>query len=64
MEGLYDYLVNNEDSGAKRTLIWDGKNDSGQKCRIGIYIIYVEALNRTKVTIEKLVKTVVLAGKL
>jgi len=61
---LVRFLVNNELSGVRRTLFWDGLDDNGRKCRVGIYIIYLEALNETAMCIERTKKTLVLAGAL
>ncbi len=37
-------------------LVWDGKNDSGEKVASGIYIIYVDSGNekkKLKIAVEK-----------
>lgn len=61
---LVRFLLNNEPSGAERTVYWDGLDDRGIKCRIGIYIILFEALNESRMCMERTRKTVVLAGAL
>ncbi len=61
---LVRFLLNNAASGAERTVYWDGLNDDGIKCRMGIYIILLEALNESKMGMEQARKTVVLAGAL
>lgn len=61
---LVRFLANNESSGARRTLFWDGANDDGGRCEMGVYIIFLEALNETALCIERAKKTVVLAGAL
>ncbi|MBN1478999.1 hypothetical protein EH223_15000 [candidate division KSB1 bacterium] len=61
---LVRFLLNNSPSGAKRTVYWNGHNDEGTRCRMGIYIILFEALNETRMCIEHVKKTVVLAGDL
>jgi len=38
-------LANSHVAGLNGSLIWDGRTDDGQRNRIGIYIIYVEAYN-------------------
>ena len=38
-------LANNYSAGLNGFLIWDGRTDDGQRNRIGIYIVYVEAYN-------------------
>ena len=57
-------LRNNRPSGAEGSVIWDGKNDDGHVARIGIYIVYLEALNASKGVIVSHKETVVLAAKL
>ena len=58
------FLLNNEASSASRTIFWDGLNDAGRLCRIGVYIVFFEALNETAMCIERAKTTVVLAGTL
>lgn len=58
---LVRFLLNNSPSGAKRTVYWDGHNDEGIKCRIGLYIVFFEAFNETETCIERAKKAVVLA---
>ncbi|MDZ7262535.1 MAG: lamin tail domain-containing protein, partial [candidate division KSB1 bacterium] len=57
-------LFNNEPSGAQRSVIWDGRDDNNQVLRMGIYIVYLEALNSLAGVIQTAKKTVVLAKKL
>jgi flagellar hook assembly protein FlgD len=54
-------LANSEPAGAQGELIWDGLDDSRQALRIGIYVIYLEALNADSAVIETLKQTIVLA---
>jgi hypothetical protein len=61
---LVRFLCNNEPSGSHRTIFWDGHNDEGRHCRIGIYIVYLEALDPRQGVILNAKKTVVLAGRL
>ncbi len=61
---LVRFLLNNEPSGAQRTVYWDGLDDSGIACRMGIYIVFLQALNENKMCIEQARQTVVLAGAL
>lgn len=58
------FLANNEFSGSSRTIFWDGKNDDGRDCRIGIYIVYLQALDESKKAIIEEKKTIVLAKPL
>jgi len=57
-------LLNNRLSGSEGQIIFDGKNDNGEKLRIGIYILYIEAINDMGGTIEQTKATVVVAAKL
>jgi hypothetical protein len=45
-------------------LIWDGKNDEGLSSKMGIYIIYLEALDDRRGMVCRSKATVVLAGRL
>lgn len=57
-------LMNNQLSGSEGQIIFDGKNDSGEKLRVGIYILYIEALNDMGGTVDQTKTTVVVAAKL
>ena len=57
-------LLNNRLSGSEGHIIFDGKNDSGEKLRIGIYILFIEAINDIGGTVEQTKTTVVIAAKL
>ncbi len=57
-------LANNEPSGAKGTLVWDGLDDDRQKARVGIYIVLLEAIADGGGVIETAKAVVVLAAKL
>lgn len=61
---LIRFLANNESSGSQKTLIWDGHDDDGQRARIGIYVVYLQALNAQAGLIKSAKQTVVLAGRL
>lgn len=54
-------LANSEPSGAQGEVIWDGLDDNRQQLRVGIYIIYLEALDANSAVIETLRQTTVLA---
>ncbi len=56
-------LLNNQPSGSSGSVIFNGLDDSGNPLRIGIYIIYLEALNSNFGTIENLKTAVVVARK-
>lgn len=61
---LVRFLLKNEISGPTRTVLWDGLNDEGFRCTMGIYIVLIEALNNSQKSIETMRKTVVLASLL
>lgn len=57
-------LLNNQPSGSTGSVVFDGIGDDGAALRIGIYIIFLEALNETEGVVETLKTTVVVARKL
>ncbi|MBM4158254.1 MAG: hypothetical protein FJ216_05675 [Ignavibacteria bacterium] len=57
-------LAGNQTSGSTGQIIFDGKDDGGQKLRIGIYILYLEAVNDQNGIIDQAKTTVVIATKL
>ena len=57
-------LANNLPSGSKGQIIFNGLNDNGERLRIGIYIIYLEALDSRGGTVETIKSPVVVATKL
>ncbi len=57
-------LSNNLPSSSQGSVIFDGLGDDGQPLRMGIYIIFLEALNETYGTVENLKTIVVVARKL
>lgn len=57
-------IFSNEPTGAQRSIIWDGRNNDGQIARMGMYIIYLEALDAGAGTLKVLRKVVVLAKRL
>ncbi len=58
------FLLNNEPSGAERTVFWDGRDDNGKICRMGIYILLLEARDNAAGARVTCRATVVLAGRL
>jgi hypothetical protein len=56
-------LLNNQPSGSSGSVICDGRDDSGEALRIGIYIIFLEAINEGSGVVENM-KTVVVARRL
>lgn len=61
---LIRFLANNRPVGSLNSIVWDGKNNEGQLARMGIYIIFLQALNAEAGVLETEKKSVVLAGKL
>jgi len=57
-------LLNNQHSGSEGELIFNGFNDNGEKLRLGIYIIFMEAVDDKGGTVESIKSTVVVATKL
>lgn len=57
-------LLNNAPSGQTGSVIFDGLDDDGQVLRIGIYIIYLEAMNDNAGVVETMKTVVVVARKL
>ncbi|MFO7798887.1 MAG: lamin tail domain-containing protein, partial [Rhodohalobacter sp.] len=56
-------LANSYAAGLNGSLIWDGRTDDGQRNRIGIYIVYVEAYNGSTGSKKVFRETVVLARR-
>jgi hypothetical protein len=61
---LKKILVNNQPSGVNNSTIWDGKDKNGNICRMGIYIVYLEAIHYQRGVVRSMKETVVLAKKL
>ncbi len=57
-------LINNQASGSSGSVVFDGLNDDGQTLRMGIYIIFLEALNDNSGVVETVKSVVVVARKL
>jgi hypothetical protein len=57
-------LINNQASGQSGSLIFDGLDDENHALRMGIYIIFLEALNDNSGVVEAVKTTVVVARKL
>lgn len=57
-------LANNQASGSSGSVIFNGIGDDGQALRIGIYIIFLEAINEGSGVVESLKTVVVVARKL
>jgi hypothetical protein len=61
---LIRHLANNEPSGARRDIVWDGLDNERQRARVGIYIVLVEGLNEGGGSVYSAKGVVVLAAKL
>ena len=57
-------LLNNQASGNSGSVVFDGLDDEGKALRMGIYIIFLEALNDNSGVVESVKSTVVVARKL
>ncbi|HPI38124.1 MAG TPA: lamin tail domain-containing protein [Ignavibacteriaceae bacterium] len=57
-------LANNQPAGSSGSITFDGLDDNGNPLRIGIYIVYLEALNENSGVIDKLKTALVVARKL
>jgi hypothetical protein len=54
-------LLDADPTGSERALVWDGRDDDGTRLPMGIYIVYLEALNARKGILCREKKAVVLA---
>jgi len=61
---LIRILRDNVYNGKEFNLVWDGKDNDGRQARIGIYIVYFQALNDRLGTFREMKTTVILAQKL
>ena len=57
-------MANNKPSGSSGSVIFDGRDDSGEALRIGIYIILLDAINERSGVVENMKTFVVVARKL
>ncbi|PSQ79124.1 MAG: hypothetical protein BRD33_01030, partial [Bacteroidetes bacterium QH_6_63_17] len=51
-------------TGRSGEIVWDGRNDAGERVRIGPYVVLVEAVRAEAGTVTQLKKTVVVARPL
>ncbi|HCA42752.1 MAG TPA: hypothetical protein DEP28_05810 [Bacteroidetes bacterium] len=61
---LVKTLLNNQTSGSEGNIIYNGLGDDGQRLRIGIYIVFIEAIDDSGGVIETAKATFVVAVKL
>ncbi len=57
-------LASSQPNGFSGSVIFDGRDDSGEALRIGIYIIFLEAINEGAGVVENMKTVVVVARKL
>jgi hypothetical protein len=57
-------LANNEPSGSRGSIVWDGMDDDRRKARIGVYIVLLEAIDDRGGVVETAKGVVVVAAKL
>ncbi|MFH1195727.1 MAG: lamin tail domain-containing protein [bacterium] len=57
-------VMNNQASGSSGSIIFDGRSDDGNPLRIGIYILFIEALNSSTGVVDTIKEAVVVARKL
>ena len=58
------FLANNQESGSEGSVVWDGRDNNGQFVRIGIYVVFLQAIQSAGGILETHKQTVVVAGKL
>ena len=61
---LVKTLIDQEPSGSTGSIMWNGKDDQGRGLRMGIYILYLEAIHAEMGVLDRAKKTVTLAKKL
>lgn len=57
-------LATNEPAGANGSVVWDGRDGDNQKARIGMYVVYIEAISSAGGAIQTAKAVVVLAARL
>jgi len=57
-------LANCEFAGMKGEIIWDGFDESRRKVRIGVYVVYIEATDKSSGRVESAKAVAVVAAKL
>lgn len=61
---LMKTLLNNQTSGSIGQIVYNGLDDENRKLRLGIYVIFIEALNDQNGVVETIKTTLVVAAKL
>ena len=57
-------LANGELAGTQGDIVWDGFDDNKQRARIGVYVIYLEATDRSSGKVMTAKAVAVVATKL
>jgi len=57
-------ILDNSFAGPDLTVVWNGKNDQGERVRMGIYIIWIQILDDRNGVLKEFRSSVVVAGKL
>jgi len=57
-------LANNQPRCSSGPVVFDGRDDAGEALHIGIYIIFLEAINEGSGVVENMKTVVVVARKL
>lgn len=61
---LVRYLCNTKASGPQDTVWWDGSNEQGQRCPLGVYIVFLQAIDESAGRVEQAKQVCVLAERL
>lgn len=61
---LVRHLLNNAPTGASYQVVWNGAGENGEALRMGIYVVFVQALNEKLGVVREARTTVVLAKRL
>jgi len=61
---LVRHLLNNAPTGASYQVVWNGSSENGEILRMGIYVVFLQALNERQGVVQEARATVVLAKKL
>jgi len=61
---LIKTLLNNQTTGSQGQIVYNGFDDENRKLRLGIYVIFLEALNDQNGVVETLKSTLVIGAKL
>ena len=64
LKGAIIFIVTKVTAHYTGKVIFDGREDSGEALRIGIYIIFLEAINEGSGVVETMKTVVVIARKL